>query len=395
MNIMTHLAVIAFWLCCSLLCYTYFVYPFILFVCYAFVQLCSDLRFLLGRRERRVSPVGSNDIPGITFVIAAYNEERNLAAKLVNLRQTTYPAEKLQIIFVSDGSTDGTNELLKSVSAAFVETIFRSERSGKPLALNCGVEHARHDILVFSDASTLFAPDAIANMVRHFRDPRIGAVCGSLQFSGSEESERTEGTYWQFERVLRMMESRLGATVNASGAIYALRRKCFVPLMAGDLLDDLLIPMKARKLGYKVMEDPEAGATDFSADTVKSEFTRRTRLAVGSFRALRRMDIAALRGFTGFAFVSHKLLRWLLPFFLVFMLVSNAFLVRTPFYGAAFVAQVVFYLWASLGFVFHEQMKQARIVLLPYFLLTVHLAFLVGFWRCFFSEYQTTWERVN
>jgi len=394
-NIMTHLAVIVFWLCCSLLCYTYFVYPSILFVCYAFVQLCSDLRFLLGRRERRVTPVGSNDIPGISFVIAAYNEERNLAAKLTNLRQMTYPAEKLQIIFVSDGSTDGTNKLLESVSDAFVETIFRPERSGKPLALNCGVEHARYDILVFSDASTLFAPEAIANMVRHFRDPRIGAVCGSLQLLGNDESERTEGTYWQFERVLRLMESRLGATVNASGAIYALRRKCFVPLVAGDLLDDLLIPMKARKLGYKVMEDPEAGATDCSADTVKGEFTRRTRIAVGSFRALRRMDFAALRGFTGFAFVSHKLLRWLLPFFLIFMLVSNAFLMRKSFYGAAFVAQAAFYLWASLGFLFHKRMKQTRIVLLPYFLLTVHLAFLVGFWRCCFGEYQATWERVS
>ena len=176
MNVMMHLAAIVFWLCGSLLCYTYFVYPSILFVCYAFVQLCSDVRFLLGRRERRVTPVGSNDIPGISFVIAAYNEERNIAAKLANLRRTAYPADKLQIIFVSDGSTDGTNKLLESTPDAFVETIVLSKRSGKPLALNCGAEHARHDILVFSDASTLFAPDAIANMVRHFRDPRIGAV---------------------------------------------------------------------------------------------------------------------------------------------------------------------------------------------------------------------------
>ena len=392
---MTHVAVDVFWLCLGLVSYTYFGYPLILFVCYAFVQLHSDVRFLLGRRERRVTPVRSNDIPGITFVIAAHNEERNLAAKLDNLRQTAYPAEKLQIIFVSDGSTDSTNELLKSVSDTFVETIFLSERSGKPLALNCGVEHARHDILVFSDASTLFAPDAIANMVRHFRDPRIGAVCGSVQFSGSEESKRTEGTYWRFEKILRLMESRLGATINASGAIYALRKECFVPLRAGDLIDDFLIPMKARKLGFKVTEDPEAVATDFSAETVRDEFTRRTRLAVGSFRALRRIDLAALGGYTGFAFVSHKLLRWLLPFFLVFMLASNAFLIGWSFYSAAFAVQLVFYLWGSLGFVFHEQMRQARIALLPYFLLTVHLAFLVGFWRCFFGEHQTTWERAK
>ena len=196
------------------------------------------------------------------------------------------------------------------------------------MALNHGVKHAKHDILVFSDASTLFAPNVVFNLTRHFSDPRIGVVCGSLKLMGSEESDRTEGTYWRFERVLRLMESRLGATINASGAIYALRRKCFVPLRAGDLIDDFLIPMSARKLGYKVMEDPEAVATDFSVDTVKGEFTRRARLAVGSFRALRRMELASLRGFTGFAFVSHKLLRWLFPFLLLAMLASNMFLLK-------------------------------------------------------------------
>jgi cellulose synthase/poly-beta-1,6-N-acetylglucosamine synthase-like glycosyltransferase len=191
------------------------------------------------------------------------------------------------------------------------------------------------------------------------------------------------------------MESRLCATVNASGAIYALRRKCFVPLRAGDLIDDFLIPMNARKFGYKVIEDPEAVATEFSTDTVKGEFTRRARLAVGSFRALRRMELASLRGFTGFAFVSHKLLRWFLPFLLVATLVSNLFLLGTPLYRAAFATQIAFYFWGSLGFMFHEQMKKVRFALLAYFLLTVHVAFLVGFWRCFFGEPKTTWERAN
>lgn len=392
---MTHIAVDVFWLCLGLVCYTYFGYPVILFVCYAFVQLHRDILFLMGRQDRRISRVRPNEFPGVTFVIPAYNEEASLRAKVINLRQTAYPVEKLQVIFVSDGSTDGTNELLKSFSDPFVEAVFLAERSGKPLALNCGVERAKHDILVFSDASTLFAPNAVHNLVRHFCDPKIGGVCGSVRLLGSQESEQTEGTYWRFEKILRLMESRLGATVNASGAIYALRKTCFVPLQAGDLIDDMLIPMNARKDGYKVIEDPEAVATDFSADTVKGEFTRRARLAVGSFRALRRIELASLRGFTGFAFLSHKLLRWLLPFLFIAMLASNMFLLGSPFYRAAFVAQAVFYLWGSLGFIFHEQLKKVRFALLAYFLLTVHLAFLVGFWRCFFGPQTTTWERAH
>jgi cellulose synthase/poly-beta-1,6-N-acetylglucosamine synthase-like glycosyltransferase len=395
MSAFAHIFPPIFWVCFGLVCYIFFIYPIVLFLCYAIVQAYRDILYLRSRRDRRVSTVSGEDLPGVTFVIAAHNEESQLPRKFANLRQTLYPIEKLQIVFVSDGSTDRTNELLSSISGSLAEIVLLPKRSGKPIALNYGVERAKHDILVFSDAGTLFAPNAVSNLVRHFRDSGIGAVCGAVQLLGNEESERTEGTYWRFERMLRLMESRLGATLNASGAIYALRRKCFVPLRADDLIDDFLIPMNARKLGYKVIEDPEAVATDYSAESVKGEFTRRARLAVGSFRALRRIELGSLRGFTGFAFFSHKLLRWLVPFFLFAMLVSNAFLFRTPIYRGVFAAQLLFYFWALLGFVFHQRMKNARYALLAYFLLTVHVAFLVGFWRSIFGEQKTTWERVN
>ena len=395
MNAVARIFPFIFWISFGLVCYTFFIYPIVLFLCYTLVQVYRDILYLVSRRERRVSRAHAEELPGVTFVIAAYNEESSLPAKIANLRQTSYPIEKLQIIFVSDGSTDRTNELLKSISEPFVETILLPQRSGKPTALNYGVERAKHGILVFSDASTLFAPNAVSNLVRHFSDSRIGAVCGSVQLLGSEESEQTEGIYWRFEKILRLMESRLGATVNASGAIYALRKKCFVPLRAVDLVDDFLIPMNARKLGYRVIEDPEAVATEFSASTVRDEFTRRARLAVGSFRALQTLQLASLRGFGGFAFFSHKFLRWLLPFLLVTMLVSNTALLGTPLCQAVFAAQMVFYLWALLGYVFRERMKKVRFALLAYFLLTVHIAFLVGFWQCLFGEQKSTWERVN
>ena len=277
MNAFAKISSFVFWISFGLVCYTFFIYPIVLFLCYALVQMYRDILYLSSRRERRISHADSHDCPGVTLIIAAYNEEADLPRKIANLRQTAYPIEKLQIVFVSDGSTDGTNEFLKSISEPLVEIVFLPRRSGKSMALNRGVEHAKHDVLVFSDASSLFAPNAVSNLARHFSDPVIGAVCGSVKLIGSEESERTEGTYWRFERVLRSMESRLGATVNASGAIYALRRKCFVPLRAGDLIDDFLIPMNARKLGYRVIEDPEAVATEFSVDTVKSEFARGAR----------------------------------------------------------------------------------------------------------------------
>jgi len=395
MSIVTHIAAETFWFTLALVVYTYVGYPIILFVCYAALQLYSDILFLLGRKERRISPTTVDDAPGVTFIIPAHNEERNLPQKLSNLQHTKYPTDKLQVIIVSDGSTDGTNEILNSCTLPYIEKIFLRERSGKPIALNCGVEHASHDILLFSDAATLFAPDAVANLVRRLRDPKIGVVCGALQFWGSQESEQTEGIYWKFERVLRLMESRLGASVNASGAIYAVRRKCFIPLQPGDLVDDLLIPMNARKLGYKVIEDPEAVASDFAASTVKGEFTRRARLAVGSFRALCKAKLFFLPGFTGFAFLSHKLLRWLLPFLLIAMLASNVFLASRPSYRAMLVVQLGFYLWGALGLMFHERLRRMRFALFAYFLLMMHFAFLVGFWQFLFGGRKTTWEHTH
>ncbi|MFZ3334304.1 MAG: glycosyltransferase family 2 protein [Candidatus Acidiferrales bacterium] len=389
------LALYMFGISFVLVAYTYFVYPLLLFVLYGLVQLRSDVRYLLKRSDRRVGSRKGDVFPGVTFIVPAYNEEACLSDKIENLRQMDYPKEKLQIVFISDGSTDRTNQILSALPDENVQVVILPQRMGKPSALNRGVTWARHEILVFSDSSTLFAPDAVRNLVRHFSDAQIGAVCGSVKLEGNLESQQTEGTYWKFESVLRLMESRLGAILNASGAIYALRRNCYRPLEPGDLIDDFLIPLNARQAGYRVLEDPEVVAIEFSSGSVKAEFTRRVRLAVGSFRALEKVRLADLRGFTAIAFVSHKLLRWVLPFLLIALFVSNLFLLRHPLYRVFFAAQLIFYLWGVTGLIFRERMKKVRYALIAYFLLTIHFAFLVGFWRWLFGGQEATWQRVN
>jgi cellulose synthase/poly-beta-1,6-N-acetylglucosamine synthase-like glycosyltransferase len=250
-------------------------------------------------------------------------------------------------------------------------------------------------ILVFSDASTLFAPGVIQKLVRHFSQSKVGAVCGSVQLIGSSESRQTEGVYWKYESMLRMMEGRLGATLNASGAIYALRRSCYKALEPGDIIDDFLIPLNARKMGYRVLYDPEAIATEFSADSVKGEFSRRVRLAVGSFRALPRIYGLRLVNFMGLALMSHKLLRWVLPFLMIGAFVSNIVMLHQPLYRTLFISQVVFYLWAGLGFLFRQKMQRTRFALFGYFMVTIHVAFLVGFWRYLWGQNNSTWQRAN
>src|SRR5258707_2538064 len=194
-----------------------------------------------------------------------------------------YPPEKVKIVFFSDGSTERTNEILKAVSDPITEVICLRLRSGKAVVRTPALLRARHEILAFSDASTLFASDTLRKLSRHFSDGRVGAVCGALRFQASAESQQTEGVYWKYESMIRLMETRLGATLTASGAAYAMRRNAYIPLAPGTVLEDFLIPINARKAGYRVLYDPEAIATDYAPESIKGEFTRRVRLATGSF----------------------------------------------------------------------------------------------------------------
>lgn len=376
-----------------LVAYTYLLYPALLFLAYAAAQARHDFRYLVRRRDRRRPPLATEALPPVTLVVPAFNEREHLAAKLENLRDLDYPRDRLQVVFVSDGSTDGTDEVLRQVNDPNIDVVCLPARGGKARALNVGVARARADILVFSDASTLFMRDALRRLVRHFADPAVGVVCGALTFHGGGDFQYTEGVYWRYESMLRLMEARVGATLTASGAIYALRRQCYRPLAADDLIEDFLIPMHARRLGFKVVLDPEAEAVDFAADSVADEFARRVRLAVGSFRALRHLFGVSLDPVTAWAFVSHKLLRWLLPFFLLALLGSNLLLLDRPPYLALFLAQAAFYLWGLLGWLFGAALRRVRFGLLAYFLLAVHMAFLWGLMRLVSGRGAVAWRR--
>jgi cellulose synthase/poly-beta-1,6-N-acetylglucosamine synthase-like glycosyltransferase len=384
-----------FWFCLLLIVYSYLLYPILLFIGYSIAQIHRDVTYLASRRDRRARPLLEPELPIVSLIIPAYNEERCLPEKLANISQIAYPQSNLEVIFVSDGSTDRTNEILRDSRLANVRSIFLPDRAGKFNALNRGVAESRGEILAFCDASTLFAPDAVRMLVRHFSSPSVGGVCGAVQLRGNAESHQTEGAYWKFESMLHLMEGRLGATVTASGAIHALRRSCYQPLEPGDVIDDFLIPMRARQMGYRIRHDPEALATEFSADSVKGEFTRRVRLATGSFRALSRLGRSFPGSLAGWALFSHKVLRWVLPFLLIGVFISNLFLVRHPLYRVAFFCQLAFYCWAALGFLFRQRMQRVRYALVGYFLVAMHVAFLVGFWRYLSKQADSTWQRVN
>jgi cellulose synthase/poly-beta-1,6-N-acetylglucosamine synthase-like glycosyltransferase len=388
-------AKVVFWLSLGLVVYPYVLYPLVLFLTYSVTQAWRDLRYLSSTRNRRTDTPSLSGLPGVSIIVPAYNEEKVLPAKIENLRDLDFPRERLQAIFVSDGSEDATNHILENLQEENYECILLNERKGKANALNQAVARATNQILIFCDASTLFETDAIKKLVRHFSDPEVGAVCGAVRYQAGADAQQTEGAYWKYESALRMMEARMGAILNASGAIYALRRECFSPVPQTTILEDFVIPMRARRLGFSVLYDPEAVAIEFPASTVSGEFTRRVRLAVGSFRALGDLVRVPWRGFTPFALISHKLLRWLVPFFAITLLASNVALMRSPSYRVALAAQVLFYCWAGLGFFFYQHMRRVRYGLVPYFLFAMHLAFIVGFFRCLVGSDRAVWQKVS
>lgn len=387
------LAEIAFWLAALLIVYTYLLYPVLLFALSAGAQVRRDLASLRSGRDRR--PGGGSKLPALTLVVPAHNEERHLPRKLQNVAQLDYPRDRLEVILVSDGSTDGTNAILAAAQGHDTRAILLDSRQGKYSALNAGVSQARHEILVFSDAATEFAPDALRNLARHFADPTVGVVCGAVRFRNTAEAERTEGVYWTYECALRLMEARLGATLTASGAIYAVRRACYRPLTADDILDDFVIPMHARRLGYGVVFDPEAEAVDYAGATVHDEFRRRVRLAVGSFRALADFLRVPMSGTTRLAFLSHKVLRWMLPFAMIALIAANAFLLSRPLYRATMAGQLLFYTWAALGYLSRGQGRAVPGALLAYFLVAMNAAFLVGFFHYLTGRREAAWQRVG
>ena len=375
-----------FWVCFLLVTYTYVLYPAVLLLASSLVRV----------RRRAARGTENAALPAVSMIIPAHNEERRLPAKLANLAALDYPRDRLEIVFVSDGSTDASNEILERAAAGGYVTFLRlPTRGGKSNALNHAVPRARHGILVFSDAATLFASDAVSKLVRHFADSRVGVVCGALQFQASAESRQTEGLYWRYESLLRLMESRIGVTLTASGAIYALRRECFVPLAADTLVEDLVVPMTARRLGFRVLYDPQAHGIDFAPSTVAGEFARRVRIATGSFRALGGLLRGPVDPLTTFAFVSHKLLRWILPFLLIGMLVTSAALLDSPLYRTLFALQIAFYVWGLAGYLFRSHVQGVRFALIAYYLLAMHLAFLVGFVRYLSGRREIEWRQVH
>ncbi len=375
-----------FWSSFFCIIYTYIGYPCLLII-------------LSWLRADSVLKVAAADLPFVSVVIAAKNEQTNIAARLNNILDQDYPVEKLDIVVVSDGSTDSTqDEIEKFISVSshkfsHIKTLYLESPQGKPSALNKGVVLAKGDLVVFADSRQRFSTNAISELVANFSDSRVGCVSGELVFlNGTGSDIQAEmGAYWKYEKFIRKTESQTGSVVGATGAIYAIRKKLYQPLPQNTLLDDVLVPMKISMQGYRVIFENKAHAFDIVSSDVHHEWRRKVRTLAGNWQlfSLCPLLLSPRSNKLFFRFLSHKVMRLFVPFLMVSLLVSSFFSSGT-LYTFLFITQLFFYLVALIPLCF-QSLNKIPLVKLIHFFCVLNFAALTGFYFWLLGKCDTLW----
>lgn len=357
------------------------------------------LMFLLSVLFRR--PVRRAEItPRVSLIIAAYNEERDLKAKLENALALDYPRDRLEIIVASDCSTDRTDEIARGFSDRGVILYRQPERFGKTVAQNRAVRLASAEILVFSDATTMHKPDALRKLVRNFADPEVGCVAGQLVYEDRNSSAVGKGcrSYWGYEKFLKQCESRVNSLIGVSGCLYAVRRTCHARL-ANDMIDDFVIATEIHLQGLRTVYEPEAVAAEDTNHRTRDEFRMRVRVIKQTMSALNRYREVldpVRHGMFAFQLIAHKLLRYA-----VFVLLIAAFLANAYAWDSAdwfrwtFFGQLALYSVAVIGWVAERLKIKFGLLAIPYYFVLVNVASCIAFLKAVYGEAYVVWEPIR
>ena len=365
----------------------------LLAIAYAYVGYPLLLRVLAAMKIRSRSPGSGPDIsgtlPSVSVIVPVHNEEAVIAAKLDNLAALDYPRERLQVLVVSDGSTDRTTGIVRARECEGLRLLEVTERGGKARALNCGLTHARGDVVCFTDASIMLDPDALKALARNFNDPAVGCASGEdvIRAGGGER------LYGAYELGIRRLESAVSSIVGASGSFYAQRRH-LCPEFPEGLAPDFLSVLDTVGRGFRAVSDPAATGTMTSLASSRAEFQRKVRTLLRGMATLRArigMLNPLRHGVFALLLFSHKLMRWWAPFFLMLLLVANAFLLDSPLYVAFLAGQVAFYglaLLAGVGVGIVRDSLPGKVAL---YFTVVNLATLVAWWKFARGARQEIW----
>ena len=373
-----------FWLTIGVIFYAYLGYPFLI--------LCLSL-FINNKVNK-----GDHE-PSVTFLITAYNEEKNMREKLENTLSLDYPRDKMEIIVASDASTDKTDEIVKEFLGRGVVLHRVEGRLGKTETQNQAVKVARGDIIIFSDATAKYRKDAMRKIVRNYKDPSIGAVSGRYEYVNPTGAPIGLGTilFWKYENFIKSRQTRIKTVTGCCGCIYSVRRSLYEPLPR-EIISDLVEPLKILEKGYRIAFEPEAVAYEMTEEKPEEEFSMRVRVITRGMSGLAYVKdlLNPLKyTFVSFQLISHKVLRWLMPFFLIILFTSNLLIIERSPYTLVFILQATFYLSAPVAWILHKYIRKAKFLFIPLYFCILNLASLLATINLVKGRKMSTWETVR
>lgn len=338
----------------------------------------------------------SSWLPSVTVLIPAHNEAKDIASTIRNKLEQDYPRDRLEIIVISDGSTDRTEEIVREFSSQNVRLIRREQREGKAAALNEGVRYAKGEILVFSDANSLFSPDTVRRLIENFADSEIGYVTGQLVYKIQSIGTAGSGCskYMKYENTLRTLETRIGSIIGVNGGVDAIRRNLYRDI-PGQLITDFVLPLHVISSKHRVVYDDRARSAEVANSELGSEFRMRVRVALRALRGItymRRLCNPFKYPLAAFSLISHKMIRYCGFFFLTIVFLTNLVLVSNPGYAALFIAQVTAYVLALVGWRKGLPNAVHRLTSLPSYFLATNAAFAVAAFKFLQGETMSTWQ---
>lgn len=386
---------IIFWISLFIIFYTYLGYGFILYL------MLRIRRIIKGKRPEIF--YGWDDLPTCTLLIAAYNEENFISEKIRNTLALEYPEGKLEVIFITDGSTDRTPDILKEYPQ--IKLLHQTERKGKVAAMHRALAYVTTEVIIFTDANTELNKDALCKISRHYADESVGAVAGEKRIKVKELADAGtagEGFYWRYESILKNWDSELYSTIGAAGELFSVRSDLYQTVENDTILDDFMISMLIAIKGYRIIYEPEAFAIETASENITEELKRKIRIAAGGIQSILRLKelLNIFRfGTLSFQYISHRVLRWTIsPFLLVLVLILNILIPiynDNPIYSLLLLGQVIFYLLALFGLIFEQKYIRIKLFFIPYYFCVMNYAVMAGIKRYWGRQQSALWEKAK
>lgn len=387
---------ILFWICLVICIYTYVGYGVLLY-------LLVLLKRMVKGKPKQIELPEDSQLPDVAFMVCAYNEQDVVEMKMQNIHELDYPKDKLHVVWVTDGSSDNTNEYLKAYPE--VEVIYSSERRGKTAALNHGLSMVTSDITVMTDANTMVNREAIREIVRCMQDPKVACVAGEKRVMSRHEGEiaaEGEGLYWKYESALKRLDSELYSAMGAAGELNAIRTHLYERMPETALLDDFVMSMRMVEQGYKIAYTSEAYAMEYGSANLEEESKRKRRIAAGGLQSswwLRSMMNPFKNFMVAFQFVSHRVLRWsITPIALMVLIPLNVALVMMKagtVYTIIWILQILFYLTAFSGYLLEQHGHKNKLLYVSYYFLFMNINVFRGMHYLKTHQGGGTWEKAK